>query len=414
MIIEKSISKKKKEKYEIELEKHDKETEILLRLEKMEKKYEEIKDEIDKLNKKKEEEKENIIKEIKEDIDKIIKEKIKEILNEKEIKEILFKEFEEGISNKYMKKDEIKNKDEEVEKKENELINEKIDVDVDKKMKDIEKQIKDLNENIKKEIDKNINDNEIIKQLNEKNKDNYITLKIEIDEEEIGKDIIIINQCTIYKLFKNFELDDIEVQINEEIIPIKFKNKYKYFGYKDKSVDSEKAKKIYKDLGETNYSFYWNFPKKDIYNIKIIFKKQLSSCEGLFYHCGQISEIDMSKFDCTKVLSCNGMFFQEDNNKLKTINLGNLDFSLVSDFTEMFCFCNNLEKLDVTNFNTKNSKSFKSMFYYCEKLQEIDVSKFNTSKCESINGMFNNCSCISKIDMIKWDMSNLKYENEYK
>ncbi len=121
----------------------------------------------------------------------------------------------------------------------------------------------------------------------------------------------------------------------------------------------------------------------------------------------------MSKFDCTKVLSCNGMFFQEDNNKLKTINLGNLDFSLVSDFTEMFCFCNNLEKLDVTNFNTKNSKSFKSMFYYCEELQEIDVSKFNTSKVENINGMFNNCSCITEIDMIGWDMSNLKYENEY-
>ena len=40
-----------------------------------------------------------------------------------------------------------------------------------------------MNENLKKEINKNINDNKIIKQLNEnilneKNKDNYIILKV--------------------------------------------------------------------------------------------------------------------------------------------------------------------------------------------------------------------------------------------
>ena len=415
MNIEKTIYTNKKDKYRIILEKHepvDKMTEILLKLEQMEKKYEEIKGEIENLklkSKMNEEEKNNIIKDIKEDID--ISEKIKEILKDKEIKDILFKEFEKEISKNYMKKDE------EVEKKVNELINEKYsnkNGDVDKKMKEINKKIKEINENIKNEINKNINENEIIKQLNEKNKDNYITLKIEIDEEEEGKDIIIINQCSTYKLFKNFEIDDIEVQIDGEIIPIKYKNSSKYFRYKDKSVDSGKAKKLYKDLSENNYSFYWNFPKKGIYNIKIIFKKQLSSCEGLFCLCGQITEINISKFDCTKVLSCYAMFFQEKINKLKTIDLGELDFSLVSDFTEMFCCCNNLINLDVTHFETINSKSFKNMFYHCEKLEKIDVSKFNTSQCENINGMFYNCSCITEIDMIKWDMSNLKYENEYK
>ena len=43
---------------------------------------------------------------------------------------------------------------------------------------------------------------------------------------------------------------------------------------------------------------------------------------------------------------------------IKEINLGKLDFSLVTDFTGMFYECNNLVNLDVTNFNTKNSKSF--------------------------------------------------------
>ena len=98
---------------------------------------------------------------------------------------------------------------------------------------------------------------------------------------------------------------------------------------------------------------------------------------------------------------------------VKEINLGKLDFSLVTDFSHMFHGCNNLVNLDVTNFNTKNSKSFFQMFRYCYNLKKIDVSKFNSSKCETIYAMFYNCKSITEIDMINWDMSNLKYEGEY-
>ena len=45
---------------------------------------------------------------------------------------------------------------------------------------------------------------------------NYITLKMEIKKEDVGKDIPIINQCHTYKLFKNFELENLELYINNE------------------------------------------------------------------------------------------------------------------------------------------------------------------------------------------------------
>ena len=98
---------------------------------------------------------------------------------------------------------------------------------------------------------------------------------------------------------------------------------------------------------------------------------------------------------------------------VKEINLGKLDFSLVTDFSHMFHGCNNLVNLDVTNFNTKNSKSFYFRFVYCYNLKEIDVSKFNSSKCETIGCMFRGCKSITEIDMINWDMSNLKYSDNY-
>ena len=180
--------------------------------------------------------------------------------------------------------------------------------------------------------------------------------------------------------------------------------------YNSKSKDLENSKKIYKELNN-NYSFYWNFPKEDIYDIKIIFNKKLCSCAGLFVKCNNIIQIDLSKFDCSNVLSCNLMFAYCSN--VKEINLGKLDFSLVTDFSHMFHGCNNLVNLDVTNFNTKNSKSFYQMFRYCYNLKKIDVSKFNSSKCETINLMFQDCKNITEIDMINWDMSNLKYAGEY-
>ena len=105
------------------------------------------------------------------------------------------------------------------------------------------------------------------------------------------------------------------------------------------------------------------------------------------------------------------MFYLCEN--VKEINLGKLDFSLVTDFSEMLQGCHNLVNIDVTNFNTKNSKSFYYMFAYCNNLKNIDVSKFNSSKCETIYAMFWDCKSITEIDMINWDMSNLKYEGEY-
>ena len=79
------------------------------------------------------------------------------------------------------------------------------------------------------------------------------------------------------------------------------------YGYQGKLIYSIESQKIYNEL-INNYSYYDNFSNEGIYDIKIIFKKQLSSCAGMFYECNNIIEIDLSKFDCTKVLSCKSMF----------------------------------------------------------------------------------------------------------
>ena len=402
---------------------------ILNKIKEIDENYQKIKEEINNIKSTNnqmvynEEERNKIIKEIKNELN--IKEILKDLLiNDKDINNIL----ESKLNNQ---KNEDNNKIEEsVDKIIKEKYSNKVDLeiyneDINKIKNDINNQINEIN-NLKNSINEKIKnelnnkDNVIIKQLNEqknilnnKIKENYATLKVKIDKEDINKDIIILHQCWIYKLFKNFELEDIEVEINGEHIPVKYKHDdhyYFYTEYKDKSKDLENSKKIYEKLNN-NYSFYWNFSNEGIYDIKIMFNKKLCSCAGVFYEGKNIIQIDLSKFDCSNVLSCYYMFYRCYN--LKEINLGKLDFSLVTDFSWMFYDCNSLVNLDVTNFNTKNSKSFYAMFDDCNNLKKVDVSKFNSSKCETIGGMFIECENITEIDMINWDMSNLKYDGEH-
>ena len=311
-------------KYELELEKEEpimfENSAIINKINEIDNRYKEIRDEIKNI-------KNTIIKEIKHDLN--IKETIKEILKDQDIKDILFNIFEEKMS-QIIKKEE-KNEDKlfnsKLETSINKIIEEKysnkveettFNKSMDKINEDLKNQLKEINAIKENYTNKNLNIKEepIIKDLNEQINEkvnNNINLKVKIEKNEIGKDIILFRQCSTYKFFKNFELDDIEVQVNGEIIPIKYKHFYfNYTGrdfmyYNDNENDGEESKKIYKEL-KNNYYFYWNFLNEGIYDIRIIFKKKLISCAGLFDSTNGIIEIDLSKFDCSKVLSCCAMF----------------------------------------------------------------------------------------------------------
>ena len=417
-------------KYELELEKDEpficEDSSIINKIKEFDNRYQELKKDIQNL-------KNTVIEEIKKELN--IKESMKEILKDQEIKDIIFNIFEEKISK--TKKKEEKCNDElfnsKLEASINTILNKKYSKKVEettfnKRMEKIKEnfdnQLKEIN--VIKENYKNINIkeepiikdlNEQIKKIKEKFDTNYITLKVKIEKKDIGKNIKLLRQCQTYKFFKNFELDDIEVLVNGEIIPIKYKHEFFHYDekeyncmlYKENSSDEEDSKKIYREL-KNNYYFYWNFFKEGVYDVKIIFKKKLSSCEGLFDSTNCIIEIDLSKFDCSKVISCFAMFAWCE--ETKKINFGKLDFSQVTNFSYMFYCCKKLIDLNMTNFNTKNSITFREMFRGCECLKKIDVSRFNSSKCETFNHMFYGCKSITEIDMIDWDMSSLKYHEK--
>ena len=261
--------------------------------------------------------------------------------------------------------------------------------------------------------------------LNEKNKDNYITIKLNIEKNDIGKEISFLKQTLLNNTYiHNFEKNDIELIIDG----FSAEKKYKF---KNGLSTTDTACYISSKLNNSLY-FYHIFKEEGFHTIKVIFNKKLCSCAGLFYDCCKIYEIDLSNFDDSQIESCGSMFYNCTN--LHKINFGFLDFSLCTCFSYMFYQCKNLDKLDLYNFDTKNATTFEYMFYQCKNLQEldlldfetknatsfshmfygctnlkeIDVSNFNTSSCKSIYNMFNGCENIKEINMIEWDMSKIK------
>jgi len=85
----------------------------------------------------------------------------------------------------------------------------------------------------------------------------------------------------------------------------------------------------------------------------------INNCYWMFFKCEDITEINLSKFDTSKV----------------------------TDMTMMFYSCSSLSSLGVTNFNTKKVKHMDLMFNNCSSLTYIELSSFNTSECNGLVGI---------------------------
>ena len=359
--------------------KHKKYNELEERINKIENDYKNLYNKYEELKIKKENDIRNIIK---------------ETIFDNNIQNKLFENLENIFLSKYNLNNISKNKNQN-NNKENNIINKVGDI-VNIKGNKINQEINVA----QKKLNKNINFINDIKS----NNNNYIILQVKIDEQDLNKNIRLLIQVNTYKYYFNFEKDDFETIIDNQIVNIKYKNTNGDFKCDEKSKNCELSQKIEHNLN-TRYKYYWNFTTTGIHTVKIIFKKKLSQYNYLFSSCKNIYKIDCSNFDCSQVINCSYMFY--NCSPLTEINLGKLDFSLTNNFSWMFYGCSNLEKIDVSYFNTTNSKSFRVMFNGCAKLKEINISKFKTTNCEDIYGIFSGCTSLESIDMLNWDIKNI-------
>ena len=202
-----------------------------IKINKLEKNYEELYYKLEEIKKIKENDIRNIVK---------------EVIMDKNTKVELLKDLEQILVNKYNLIDNYKN-NKKGKQIENNII-EKVKTEINNKEVKINQEIT----NIQKQLKDNFNDLQIIK-FN--NNNNYIVIQVKIDDNNLNKNILLFNQISTYKYFSNFERDDIETIINGQNVPIKYKLRFGDFKLNSLLKMDKKLQEIDYYLG-ANFHFY--------------------------------------------------------------------------------------------------------------------------------------------------------------
>ena len=116
---------------------------------------------------------------------------------------------------------------------------------------------------------------------------------------------------------------------------------------------------------------------------------------SMFYWMSNLTSLDLSNFDTSKVTNMQGVF--EHMRNLTALNLSNFNTSKVTDMNSMFHDMFKLTSLDLSNFDTSKVTDMGYMFSLWDnekpkdKLEKIYVNNdFDTTKLTNISKMFKN------------------------
>ena len=201
----------------------------------------------------------------------------------------------------------------------------------------------------------------------------------------------------------NVQKNDISKNIyfleNENYMENNILKKFDEYNKEIKELNEEKAELYINQNKVKNFNKYFIPEKEGKYEIKIIFKKNMTDCRFLFRNCDNIESVDLSSFDSSNVNNMNYMFGK--CHFLKEVDLSNLVTDKVKDMSYMFAKCASLEKIIFpSSFNTKNVEKMDFMFINCTELSEIQFSSsFTTNNVTTMKGMFKLCSNLKNIDL---------------
>ena len=216
---------------------------------------------------------------------------------------------------------------------------------------------------------------------------NYIIAEFNIKEEDVNKEIQIINSFEEYKRNDKYAKDE--------------EDDYKYQNEKEIKENCE----ISINNNNIPFSYKYIFKIKGKYKIQYSFKNKITNMSYMFYNCKCLINLNLSQFDSQSVIKMVSMFSICEN--LTKINFSNFNTKKVDDMTHMFYDCNSLTNLNLSNFNTQNVKNMWSMFQYCTALTNIDLSNFNTQNVTDMHQMFESCRSLTNIDLSNFNTQNV-------
>ena len=216
--------------------------------------------------------------------------------------------------------------------------------------------------------------------------------------------LIILNLMTIiFLLFFNKKNNNIlrKLNYNSKIIMTIYGKGTKNIFYKDFEFLPDKII-INNEEVQIEASHYFEEQEN---KIELIWNYQLTNSSTMFSLCKEISKIDLSEFDSSKIVNMSQMFYQCNN--LENINLKNFDTSSATNISKMFFGCKKLTSIDISGFNTAKVENMAGLFAYLELIEEFNLDNFDTSLVTSMEWMFMGCIKLTSINLTKFKTSNL-------
>ena len=130
-----------------------------------------------------------------------------------------------------------------------------------------------------------------------------------------------------------------------------------------------------------------------------------TDCRYMFNDCKNLTALDLSRFDVSKVMDMSYMFY--NCGSLTSLDLSNFDTSKVTDMSSMFYGCGSLTTLDLSHFDTLEVRDMSCMFYGCGSLTALDLSHFDVSKVEDMSSMFCRCGSLTTLDLSSFGVSQV-------
>ena len=162
------------------------------------------------------------------------------------------------------------------------------------------------------------------------------------------------------------------------------------------TLDGEVAPNSF--TGLTHHSDYISGIKKIIATENCVLSQDCSYLfndllliDRMVYGSSQLTSIDLSKADASKVERSDSMFSGFQN--LYSVILPDFSSGSLKNISNMFNGCTSLTSLDLSKMNTSNVTNCSSMFSGCESLKTITVSSlWNMNKANYSSDMFNGCA----------------------
>ena len=213
--------------------------------------------------------------------------------------------------------------------------------------------------------------------------------------------LMIINISNQINNRIDYKFSKMSLKVNGIGIFYIFYNESNYYKFKDINY----LKEVYingNKQDRIDYNYIFNQTKNIV---ELIWDNNLDNCAYMFYGCSQITEIDLSNFNTSKIKYIDHMF--GFCSSLTFLNLSNFNTSNIKIMDSLFEHCSSLTSLDLSNFNTSQVTSMRLMFNGCRSLTSLDLSNFNTSLVTDMAYMFEYCSSLTSLDLSNFNTSQV-------